>query len=98
MAFQHGAVRCCHHEVVSVTYQADTLIHAASQRRNNLPSARAFRSEQPFHAIECDIGEQRGDDSSLWRAGVRGPGSTQFHDPSFEPTANYRGEDWQLRQ
>ena len=98
IGFPYFSCRGRDHKVISIAYDRYPLIESCTRGRGLGLSLWPFGLKQPFHPIQCHMGQQWGYDSALWRAGVRGRKDAAFDAACVQPSAHRGGEDRQFGQ
>src|SRR4051794_25085032 len=55
--FQDLAGRCRHHQIVGIAHQTDAVVGTTAQAWSNGSAPVVLGSEEPFHAVEGDVGQ-----------------------------------------
>jgi len=98
VGFQYFPCRGRYHKVIGVPNDGYTFVGSFAMGWGFGSSIWPFGLKQPFHAIQCHICQQWGNDSPLWRARVRGREEADFDHSCFQPAAQCGGEYWQFGQ
>ena len=98
VGFQYFPCRGRYHKVIGIADNGYAFIDALAPGGVFGSPICIFCVKQPFHPIQCHMCQQRGDDSSLWRACVCWRGEAECDHSCFQPASQCGGEYGQFGQ